>query len=166
MPLFVRRTLLVSALLLGLTLGERGAAQDRRQDGAPAEAPPPEEREQAGEAPSAREAAAPAAREATPSRDPFRVAGAHSGASAAPVRLPPLAVRGTLRLAGKEPAALLAVGEQVQVVRVGQPFDVVVPPPPGARDAAPRRQTLVVSAIDRVSVTLTVGADGPPLVLR
>jgi len=98
-----------------------------------------------------------------PARDPFRMteaAGAgradgRSGRSAARARLPEVALRGYLELAGRPPGALLAVGEEVFVVRAGDALTLV-------HDG--REVEVAVEAVAARGVTLAV--DGVALRVR
>ncbi len=163
-------------VVLPLALALAGGAV-RGQDQTPSERAAPEpaapaEPSPASTGPGSVEATPPSPSEGAPAepprRDPFRTSGAAtpSGAPAASASVPALsrlALRGQIRLAGQPPAALLAVGGHLQVVRPGASLDVDVP---AAAGAPARRQTLIVQAIERGSVTLSVGADGPKVVLR
>jgi len=131
-----------------------------------ADAPAPDDEAEAGEPDATR----------PPRRDPFQAGGAELGASTD--LLPVIELRGVILVRGRPPAALLAVGERLRVVRLDTRLEVEADPrrrarrrsgasraPLPGRLGAPRI-ALRVTAIDREGVTLEVGEDGPEVVLR
>ncbi|MGE0707501.1 MAG: hypothetical protein AB7N76_10850 [Planctomycetota bacterium] len=144
---------LAAVLGLGLALG---TARVRGQDGAP---PQPSDQQPA---PSATPTASPAG-SPTPApspRDPFRLGPRVEGAGPLAEALPPLELRGVVRVRGRKPTALLALSGATQVVTEGEQLDLLLPATPGATGAAaaPRRATFKVVAVERAGVTLELGA--------